>query len=246
MLLKDKKAIVTGGSRGIGKEIILGFLEQGASVYNIDIMDGEPGQFDEYTKKYGGTVTFKKSDVSNEAEISDCIKNIIEESGGIDILVNNAGITRDGLVFRMQAEDWDKVIRINLSSAFYISKALSMHMSKRRSGSIINMSSVVGIGGNAGQVNYSASKAGLIGLTKSLSKELGARGVRVNAIAPGFIETEMTAKLTQEVKDLYLANIPFKRMGTPREVAQLAVFLASDMSSYITGQVVRIDGGLAI
>jgi 3-oxoacyl-[acyl-carrier protein] reductase len=246
MFLHGKKAVITGGSRGIGKEIVLAFLEEGASVYNIDIMDGEQGQFDAAAKKGGGTVVFKMSDVSNEPEITECIKQIIEESGGVDILVNNAGITRDGLIFRMQTEDWEKVIRINLTSAFLISRALSMHMSKRRAGSIINMASVVGIGGNAGQANYSASKAGLIGLTKSLAKELAARNVRVNAIAPGFIETEMTAKLSQEVIQSYLNNIPLKRMGNPREVAQTALFLASDMSSYITGQVIRIDGGLAI
>jgi 3-oxoacyl-[acyl-carrier protein] reductase len=247
MLLQGKKAVVTGGSRGIGKEIIFAFLEQGASIYNIDIMDGEPGQFDEASKKFGGSVVFRKCDVSNDTEISECMKTIIkEESEGIDVLVNNAGITRDGLIFRMPTEDWDKVIRINLTSAFLVCKAASMHMSKRRKGSIINMSSVVGVGGNAGQINYSASKAGLIGLTKSLAKEIGSRGVRVNAIAPGFIQTEMTAKLPQNVIDMYMKNIPMNRLGTPAEVAQLAVFLASDMSNYITGQVIRIDGGLAI
>jgi 3-oxoacyl-[acyl-carrier protein] reductase len=246
MLLQNKKAVVTGGSRGIGKEIILALLAEGASVWNIDIMDGEPGQFDEAAKKGGGSVVFKKSDVSNDEVITATMKEIITETDGIDVLVNNAGITRDGLVFRMQTEDWEKVIRINLTSVFLICRAVAMHMSKRRTGSIINMSSVVGIGGNAGQVNYSASKAGLIGFTKSLSKELASRGVRVNAIAPGFIETEMTAKLSQDVVQLYLNNIPMKRMGTPKEVAQLAVFLASDMSSYITGQAIRIDGGLAI
>jgi 3-oxoacyl-[acyl-carrier protein] reductase len=246
MLLQNKKAVVTGGSRGIGKDIILALLAEGASVWNIDIMDGEPGQFDEAAKKGGGSVVFKKSDVSNDELITATMKEIITETDGIDVLVNNAGITRDGLVFRMQSEDWEKVIRINLTSVFFICRAVAMHMSKRRTGSIINMSSVVGIGGNAGQINYSASKAGLIGLTKSLAKELASRCVRVNAIAPGFIETEMTAKLSQDVVQLYLNNIPMKRMGTPKEVAQLAVFLASEMSSYITGQVIRIDGGLAI
>jgi 3-oxoacyl-[acyl-carrier protein] reductase len=246
MLLKGKKSVVTGGSRGIGREIILAHLREGASVWNIDIMEGEPGQFDEAAKTGGGSVVFKKSDVSNETEITNTMNEIIKESEGIDVLVNNAGITRDALVFRMQSEDWDNVIRINLTSVFLICRAVAMHMSKRRTGSIINMSSVVGIAGNPGQTNYSASKAGLIGLTKSLAKELAPRSVRVNAIAPGFIETEMTAKLSQDVVQLYLNNIPMKRMGTPEEVAQLAVFLASDMSSYITGQVIRIDGGLAI
>jgi len=247
MLLKEKKAIITGGSRGIGKQIAITFLKEGASVFVIDIIKSDDWQeIENYAKENSVQVFFKQSDVSNEKEISDCIKEILTESEGIDILVNNAGITRDGLIFRMETEDWEKVIRINLTSAFFISRIIARHMIKRRAGSIINMASVVGIGGNAGQTNYSASKAGLIGLCKSLAKEVGSRGVRVNAIAPGFIDTEMTGRLDKKIIDTYINLIPLGRIGDPMEVAGAALFLASDLSSYITGQVIRVDGGIAI
>ncbi|MBN1698113.1 MAG: 3-oxoacyl-[acyl-carrier-protein] reductase [Spirochaetales bacterium] len=248
MLLKNKKAIVTGGARGIGKEIVTAFLNQGASVYIIDLVQGEDmNRLEETAARNDTTVFFKKSDVSDETAISACIEEIIDQSKGIDILVNNAGITRDGLIFRMETEAWEKVIKINLTSVFLISRIIARHMVKRKTGSIINMASVVGIGGNPGQTNYAASKAGLIGLTKALYKEVASRGVRVNAIAPGFIKTEMTAALDEKVIDSYLNHyIPFKRMGEPTEVASVAVFLASDMSSYITGQVIRVDGGIII
>ena len=247
MLLKDKKAIVTGGARGIGKEIVLTYLNQGASVYIIDLIESEfINDFKEAAKSNGVQVFFKQSDVSDEEKISTCIKDIIDESGGIDILVNNAGIARDGLLFKMTSQDWEKVIKINLTSAFYISKILTFHMRKRKTGSIINMASVVGISGNVGQANYAASKAGLIGFTKSIAKEVASKGVRVNAIAPGFIQTDMTAKLGEKIVESYLKVIPLKRMGNPQEVASVALFLASDLASYVTGQVIRVDGGLAI
>ena len=247
MLLKGKKAIVTGGARGIGKEIVLDFLKEGAEVFYIDLDEGEfVSEMKEAAQSGSSTFTWKKGDVSQEEEITQVIENILKESGGIDILVNNAGITRDGLIFRMPSENWEKVLRINLTSAFYISKIVARSMAKRRMGSIINMASVVGIGGNAGQVNYSASKAGLIGLSKSVAKEVGSRGVRVNAVAPGYIESEMTRVLPEQAKEAMLSQIPLARAGQPRDVALAVTFLASDSSAYITGQVLRIDGGMVI
>ena len=250
MLLKGKKAIVTGGARGIGKEIVLDFLKKGAEVYYIDLAEGDFVSEMKEAAQAGGSavsaVSWKKGDVSNEEEITQVIEDILKESGGIDILVNNAGITRDGLIFRMSSENWEKVLRINLTSAFYICRIVARSMAKRRMGSIINMASVVGIGGNAGQVNYSASKAGLIGLTKSLAKEVGSRGVRVNAVAPGYIESDMTRALPEQAKEAMLSQIPLARAGQPRDVALTVSFLASDSSAYITGQVLRVDGGMVI
>jgi 3-oxoacyl-[acyl-carrier protein] reductase len=247
MLLKGKKAIVTGGARGIGKEIVMAYVKEGASVYIVDLMESEfLGQMQEEAKKTGATVVFKKGDVSSEAEITKVIEEVIAEAEKIDILVNNAGITRDGLLMRMAAEDWEKVLKINLTSAFYISKIVVRHMLKQKGGSIINMASVVGVGGNAGQANYAASKAGLIAFARSLAKEVGSKSVRVNSIAPGYIITDMTAKLPEAAKQAFLGVIPMGRGGEPKEVADIAVFLASDMSSYVTGQVIRVDGGMSI
>ncbi len=249
MGLKGKKAIVTGGSRGIGKEIVMSFLREGASVYFIDLIPSEHlKEMEEAagSSGSGGEVVWKKADVSNEEEITRVIEEIITASGGIDILVNNAGITRDGLIFRMSLENWEKVLTINLTSAFLISRIMARHMIKRRTGSIINMASVIGLGGNAGQSNYSASKAGLIGLTKSLSKEVGSRSVRVNAVAPGYIDTEMTKALPEKAKEAFLTRISMGRAGSPGEVADVVTYLASDRSSYITGHVLRVDGGMAI
>ena len=189
---------------------------------------------------------FKKTNVASEDEVNSVIKEILDESEGVDILVNNAGITRDGLLFRMPLENWETVLTINLTSAFLVCKPIARAMAKQRSGSIINMASVVGVGGNAGQTNYSASKAGLIGLTKSLAKEVASRNVRVNAVAPGFIDTEMTQKLSDQARDAMLGQVPMKRPGTPEEVAKVVLFLASDLSSYVTGRVIQIDGGMAI
>jgi len=247
MLLEGKNAIVTGGSRGIGKAVVEAFLKQGASVYYISRSEGE--SLDNYKKlaeEHGGTVAFRKADVSNEEEITEVINSILKEAGTIDILVNNAGITKDGLVFRMSSEDWNKVLSVNLSSAFFVSKIVARSMAKQRSGSIINISSIVGVIGNAGQCNYAASKAGLIGFSKSLAREVAARGVRVNTIAPGFIETDMTDKLKDNIKENLLSQIPMNRLGQPEEVANIALFLATGLSSYITGQVLLVDGGMGM
>jgi len=244
MLLKGKKAIITGGSKGIGKAIVETFLKHGAVVYTISRSEGDLAALQAVADQAGSELHFRKADVSIEAEITAVIKGILKESGGIDIVVNNAGVTRDGLIARMSAEAWDEVLRVNLASAFYVCKAVSMHLLSRRGGSIINMSSVVGLHGNAGQTNYAASKAGLIGLTQSLAQELAPRGVRVNALCPGFIETDMTGKLTEDVKEKLFARIPLARMGSTEEIANVALFLASDLSTYLTGQTLSVDGGM--
>ncbi len=247
MLLEGKKTLVTGGARGIGKEIVISFLNNGATVYFIDLNPGE--YMDEYEKlaaETGQKVVFKQANVADEEQISSVVNEILEESGGLDVLVNNAGITRDGLFFRMSSKDWNDVLTINLTSAFYISKIVSRAMAKQKSGSIINVASIVGVIGNAGQVNYSASKAGLIGFTKSLSRELGRKNVRVNAIAPGFIKTPMTDKLNEKQTADLANQIPMGRLGEPEEVAKVTLFLASDLASYVTGQAVHITGGLGM
>jgi 3-oxoacyl-[acyl-carrier protein] reductase len=247
MLLEGKKAVVTGGSRGIGMEIVKLFLAEGAGVYFMDLIESEfMAEYEQLAKEKGTFVRYKKSDVSSEEEVNRVVGEILEEAEGIDILVNNAGITRDGLMFRMPLENWEMVLKINLTSAFLVSRPFARAMAKQRSGSIINMASVVGVGGNAGQTNYSASKAGLIGFTKSLAKEIASRNVRVNAVAPGFIDTEMTQKLSDQAKEAMLAQVPMGRPGKPEEVAKVVLFLASDLSSYLTGRVIQIDGGMAI
>jgi len=247
MLLQGKKVIVTGGSRGIGKEIVMLFLKQGATVYFIDLIESEFfKEMQEAAAASKSNVFFKQADVANEEQITAVIKDIIKQSGGIDILVNNAGITRDGLVFRMPLENWQKVLTVNLTSTFLVSKHVAMAMMKQRSGSIINISSIVGIGGNAGQTNYAASKGGIIAFTKSLAKEVATRGVRVNAVAPGYIVTEMTEKLSDRAKEAMLGQVPMGRGGTPQEVANAVLFLASDLSCYITARVIQVDGGMAI
>jgi 3-oxoacyl-[acyl-carrier protein] reductase len=247
MLLQGKKALVTGGSRGIGREIVLKLMKNGASVYYIDLNPGD--SLDEFTaiaEENGVGVVYKEGNVADEQTITAVVEEILTDSGGIDILVNNAGITRDGLVFRMTAQDWNDVLSINLTSAFYISRAVTRSMIKRRLGSIINVASIVGVIGNAGQTNYSASKAGLIGFTKSLAREVAARNVRVNAIAPGFINTKMTDKLNDEQKKLLQDQIPMGRIGEPEEVANVVLFLGSELSSYLTGQVIHITGGMGM
>jgi 3-oxoacyl-[acyl-carrier protein] reductase len=247
MLLQGKKAIVTGGARGIGLEIVLAFLREGATVYFLDL---KPSEFLEQMKSAasegGGEVFFKQANVAVEEEITPAIEGILKEAGALDILVNNAGITDNDLIFRMTLERWNRVLSINLASAFLISKVVARHMSKQRSGSIINMASVVGIGGNAGQASYAASKAGLIGLTRSLAKEVGSRGVRVNAVAPGYIDTEMTRELPEAAREAFLTQIALNRPGSPEEVAKVVTFLASDLASYISGDVIRVDGCMAI
>ncbi len=247
MLLSGKKSIVTGGSRGIGKEIVLRFLREGARVTFIDMNPSESlAEMEQAAKEGGGSVAFRKADVSRAEEIQPAIEEIVTGMGGVDVLVNNAGITRDGLIFRMSLENWEKVLSINLTSAFLISQVVARHMIKQRSGSIINMASIVGVGGNAAQANYSASKAGLIGLTRSLAKEVGGRGVRVNAVAPGYIDTDMTRALPEAARQAFLTQVALNRPGTPEDVAKAVVFLASDLASYISGDVLRVDGCMSI
>ncbi|TFH05791.1 MAG: 3-oxoacyl-[acyl-carrier-protein] reductase [Spirochaetales bacterium] len=247
MLLKGKKALVTGGSRGIGREIVLAFLREGASVWFIDIAEGESlGEYTALAKETGATVAFKEGNVADEESVTVVVDSILKESDGIDILVNNAGITRDNLLFRMSAKEWNDVISVNLSSAFYISKVVCRQMARQRSGSVINVASIVGVIGNGGQVNYSASKAGLIGLTKSIAREVAARNVRVNAVAPGFINTKMTQSLTEDQQHALTQQIPMGRIGEPDEIAKVIVFLASDLASYVTGHVVHVTGGLGM
>jgi 3-oxoacyl-[acyl-carrier protein] reductase len=245
-LLKDKVALITGGAQGIGEAIARKLASEGASIAIIDVNLEKAKATADDIKKLGVETEAYKTDVSNTSEVQKVVDEIFEKFKRIDILVNNAGITRDTLMMRMTEQDWDLVININLKGAFNFTKAVTKIMAKQRSGSIINISSVVGLFGNAGQANYSASKAGLIGLTKSTAKEFAIRNVRANAIAPGFIKTAMTDKLSKEVIDKYLENIPLKTLGTPEDVANAVLFLASDLSSYITGEVIRVDGGLAM
>ena len=247
MLLKDKTAIVTGGSKGIGKAVVETFLKQGAHVYMVARTPGDyTSDFETAAKEGGVNYKYIQADVGNETAIKAAMDEIITQSGGVDIVVNNAGITRDKLMFALSTEDWEEVMRVNLTSAFWICKVLSRHMLGCRKGSIINMSSIVGVHGNAGQTNYSASKAGLIGMTKSLAFEVASRGVRVNAIAPGFIGTEMTEKIPEKHRDAMLSRVPLARMGSIQEIADACLFLASDLSTYVTGQVLGVDGGMGI
>lgn len=247
MLLEGKTALVTGGSRGIGKEIVTRFLEEGADVWYVSTRESPHGtEMEELAKTLGRKITWKQGDVGDEERVNNLVKEVLEEASTLDILVNNAGITRDGLIFRMSRDDWEQVMKINLESAFLFCRPIARQMVKQKKGSIINVSSVVGVRGNGGQCNYSASKAGLIGLTKSLAKEIASRGIRVNALAPGFIETSMTESLGEEIKKKLAEEIPMGRIGGPKDVADTAVFLASDLSCYITGQVIGIDGGMGM
>lgn len=244
-LLKGKTAIITGASRGIGRDLAEVFAKNGANIAFTFLSSVEKGQaLEEELAKYGTKVKGYRSDASDYSSAEQLAKDVVKEFGSIDVLVNNAGITKDTLLMRMSEEQWDDVIRINLKSVFNLTKAVQRTMLKQRSGSIINMSSVVGVKGNAGQTNYSASKAGIIGFTKSVALELGSRNIRSNAIAPGFIETEMTAALDEKQVQEWREAIPLKRGGKGEDVANLALFLASDMSSYITGQVINVDGGM--
>jgi len=245
-LLEGKTAVITGGSRGIGKAIALKFAEQGANVAFSDLRYDELAESLE--KELNGLGVKGKgyaSDASSFEGSEQLINQVIQDFGQIDILVNNAGITRDNLLLRMTESDWDIIMQVNLKSAFNLTKAVQKSFLKQRSGSIINMSSVVGVNGNAGQSNYSASKAGLIGFTKSVAQELGSRNIRCNAIAPGFIITEMTEKLPPEVRDSWAEKIPLRRGGTPEDVANVCVFLGSDLSSYVSGQVISVCGGMS-
>ncbi|MGV1082077.1 3-oxoacyl-[acyl-carrier-protein] reductase [Clostridium perfringens] len=246
-MLKDKVAIVTGGTRGIGRAIALKLADNGANiVINYRNSDKEAEELKAILEEKGVKVLTVKCDISNFEDSKNLMDKCKEVFGKIDILVNNAGITKDTLIMRMKEKDFDSVIDVNLKGTFNCAKHASAIMLKQRFGKIINMTSVVGIAGNAGQVNYAASKAGVIGLTKSLAKELGSRGITVNAVAPGFINTDMTASLSEKVKEEASKNIPLKRLGDPEDVANLVGFLASDAANYITGQVINVDGGMVM
>ena len=244
-LLEGKVALVTGAARGIGKAIALKYAQEGCNIAFTDLVIDENGKkTEEEIAAFGVKV---KGYASNAADFEAChnvVAEVVKDFGRLDILVNNAGITKDGLMMRMTEAQWDAVINVNLKSAFNFVHAVTPVMMRQRTGSIINMASVVGVHGNAGQCNYSASKAGMIGLAKSIAQELGSRGVRANAIAPGFIITDMTAQLSEEVRNEWCQKIPLRRGGTPEDVANIATFLASDMSSYVTGQVIQVDGGM--
>ena len=245
---ETKTILVTGGSRGIGKEVALKYAENGYNVvinYVSDKTDVEAIK-NELLEKGAHDVLLAKADVTNAEQIEELVKHTIEKFGAIDVLVNNAGITKDNLLMRMSEEEFDKVIEVNLKGTYIVTKAVTKYMMKKRKGSIINLSSVVGVAGNAGQCNYSASKAGIIGFTKSVAKELASRNIRANAVAPGFIETDMTSVLSDSVKENIYSQIPLKRMGTAKEVAELVYFLGEDTSSYITGQVINVDGGMVM
>jgi len=245
-LLTGKTALITGANRGIGKSIAIVFAREGANVAFSDIAYNDDSKLlEEELAGLGIKARGYASDASSYTESEKLISDIHAEFGRIDILVNNAGITRDNLLMRMTEADWDLVIKVNLKSVFNLTHAVQKVMIKQRSGSIINMSSVVGVNGNGGQSNYSASKAGIIGFTKSIAQELGSRNIRTNAIAPGFIETEMTSRLPEDVKKAWVEQIPLRRPGTPDDVANIALFLASDLSLYVNGQVINVCGGMS-
>jgi 3-oxoacyl-[acyl-carrier protein] reductase len=244
-LLQNKVALVTGASRGIGREIAKKFASQGANIAFTYLSSIEKGQaLEAELAAYGIKAKGYRSDASDFVAAEQLVVDVVADFGTLDILVNNAGITRDTLLMRMSEEQWDDVLRVNLKSVFNLTKAAIKPMMRAKNGSIINMTSVVGLMGNAGQANYSASKAGIIGFTKSIAKELGSRNIRSNAIAPGFIETEMTGELNEKALEDWLKNIPLKRAGGGEDVANACVFLASDMSKYITGQTLQVDGGM--
>lgn len=247
MHLTGKTAIVTGGSRGIGRAIALCLAEEGANV--AIIYAGNTAAAEETQKaiaEKGGQAIAIQCDVANEDAVTAMMKQVKEQFGSIDILVNNAGITRDGLLMRMKTSDWQAVLDTNLTGTFFCTKAVTKIMMKQRSGAIVNLTSVVGLTGNAGQANYAAAKSGIIGFTKSVAKELASRGIRVNAVAPGCIDTDMTAVLSDAVKDEMLKTIPLGRVAQPEEVAKAVLFLVSDCASYITGQVLNVDGGMVM
>jgi 3-oxoacyl-[acyl-carrier protein] reductase len=246
-MLNNKSVLITGASRGIGRAIALYFAKNGAKVaVNYSGSEAKAKEVVEEIKANGGTAFSIKADISSSEDVTNMVKTVIDEFGSLDVLVNNAGITRDNLLMRMKEEDWDAVINTNLKGVFLTTKAVTRQMMKQRNGRIINIASIVGVSGNAGQANYVAAKAGVIGLTKTTAKELSSRGITVNAIAPGFIETDMTGKLEEGIKEDMLRNIPLARFGQPDDIAAAAAFLASDSSSYITGQTLHINGGMVM
>ena len=241
-LLTGKTALITGAARGIGKGIALKFAAEGANIAFTDLEENKETEME--IAALGVKAKSYASNAADFAQTEEVVNKVHEEFGSIDILVNNAGITKDGLMMRMTEQQWDAVIAVNLKSAFNFIHAVTPIMMRQKSGSIINMASVVGVHGNAGQSNYAASKAGLIALAKSIGQEMGSRGVRANAIAPGFIETAMTAQLSEDIRKEWIAKIPLRRGGTVDDIANVATFLASDLSSYVTGQVIQVDGGM--
>jgi 3-oxoacyl-[acyl-carrier protein] reductase len=244
-LLEGKTAIITGGSRGIGKGIAMVFAQHGANVaFTYSSSVESANSLEKELSNYGVKVKSYQSNAADHKESQDLVENVLTDFGSIDVLVNNAGITKDNLLMRMGEEDFDKVIEVNLKSVFNMTKSVQRTMIKQRKGSIINMSSVVGLKGNAGQSNYAASKAGIIGFSKSIALELGSRNIRSNVIAPGFIETEMTSMLDEKIVDVWRNAIPLKRGGLPEDIANACVFLASDLSAYVTGQTLNVDGGM--
>ncbi|MCF0219948.1 MAG: 3-oxoacyl-[acyl-carrier-protein] reductase [Muribaculaceae bacterium] len=244
-LLEGKTALITGAARGIGKALALKFAEQGANIAFTDlVIDEGAEQTQKEIAAFGVQAKGYASNAADFAATEEVVKNVVADFGKIDILVNNAGITKDGLMLRMTEAQWDAVLTVNLKSAFNFIHAVLPLMMRQRAGSIINMASVVGVHGNAGQANYSASKAGMIGLAKSIAQEVGSRGIRANAIAPGYIETVMTAALPDEIRKAWVEKIPLRRGGRPEDIADVALFLASDLSSYVTGQVIQVDGGM--
>jgi len=244
-MLKNKKALVTGSSRGIGRGIVEAFLKNGAEVWGLcSKPSAAKDELEKLASEKGVKFHEIYADVGNAEQVTEVVKAALAEAGGFDVLVNNAGITRDGLSFRMKKEDWDDVLRVNLTSAFLICQVVSNDMIRKRTGSIINMSSIVGIHGNGGQVNYAASKGGLIAYSKSLAAEVGGRGVRVNVIAPGFIATDMTGILKEDLQKMMIDRTLLKRAGTPEDIANTALYLASDLSTYVTAQVIGVDGGM--
>jgi 3-oxoacyl-[acyl-carrier protein] reductase len=244
-LLTGKTALITGASKGIGRSIAKRFAEEGANIAFTYLSSVEKGQaLEKELQALGIKAKGYRSDASDYKAAEELVNQVVADFGGLDVLVNNAGITKDGLLMRMSEEQWDSVITVNLKSVFNLTKAATRTLMKQKNGSVINLTSVVGIRGNAGQANYAASKAGIIGFTKSVALELGSRNIRSNAIAPGFIETEMTGELDQKVVEEWKQGIPLKRAGSADEVADCAVFLASDLSKYITGQVLQVDGGM--
>lgn len=245
-LVKGKVAVVTGGAQGIGEAISMTLANEGAAIAVIDVNLEKAQATVENIKKLGVDAEAFKADVSNNADVAAVVDKIVDRFKKIDILVNNAGVTRDNLLIRMSEQEWDLVIAINLKGTFNFTQKVGRVMMKQRNGAIVNISSVIGLMGNAGQTNYSASKAGVIGITKSVAKELAGRNVRVNAVCPGYIQTAMTDKLTEEVKAKMLEFIPTKTMGTVQDVANVVLFLASDLSNYVTGETIRIDGGMAM
>lgn len=244
--LEGKVALITGGARGIGKKIAQRFISEGANIAVCDVNPDEARSTAAELSTDGCDVRAYTMNVADDANVAEAVKKVMDDFGRIDILVNNAGITRDALMMRMKQEDWNAVISVNLTGTFNVSKSVVRFMVKARFGRIVNIASVVGVMGNAGQVNYSASKAGVIGLTKTMAKEFASRSITVNAIAPGYIQTEMTEHINEQAKEAFLKAIPLNRPGTPEDVSGTALFLASDDASYITGQVVCVDGGMVM